>query len=88
MPEVAQSLERALSVGAFTSLSAKMRRSVVEILVGLKSMKLKVRLTLINLVGLTEKTVGEDAFFGLEIDARNAIAARQANAQPLVISLD
>ena len=80
MPEVAQSLERALSVGAFTSLSAKMRRSVVEILVGLKSMKLKVRLTLINLVGLTEKTVGEDAFFGLEIDARNAIAARQANA--------
>lgn len=77
-------------MGPFAILSDKMRRSVVEILVGLKEIKLKVRLTLINLIGLAEKTVSEDAFFGLEMDARNALAAKQAlqSPQPIVISLE
>lgn len=77
-------------MGPFATLGEKIRRTIVEILVGLKEIKLKVRLTLINLIGLTEKTVGEEAFLGLEMDARNALASKQAlqSQQPVVISLD
>ena len=67
----------------YAGITEKMRRNIVEILIGLKEMKMKVRLTLINLSGLADKTATEEAFFGLEMDARNAIQAKQTMAASL-----
>ncbi len=50
---------------------------MIQILIGLKALKTKVKLTLINLVGIAEKTVSEDSLLGLEIDARKALEAKQ-----------
>ena len=42
-----------------------------------------VRLTLVNLCGMVEETVGKDSLIGLEIEARKVLKVKEAMAKTL-----
>ena len=74
--EIAAAFDQALQVGPYQALSAKLRKTLAEIFNALKEQNTKIRLVLVTLMGFIEGTVGEDGFFGLEIQAQNAIKAK------------
>ncbi len=75
--EFAFSFDLALQLGPYAMLSPKTRKVIIEILFALKEQNNKVRLSLVTLIGVIEGTLGEDGFIGLEMQAANAIKAKQ-----------
>ena len=50
---------------------------IINILYGLKELKIKVRLALVSMLSIIDGISREDCLIGLEMDARNLIQQRQ-----------
>ena len=61
------------------SISEELRGKIARIIYALKSNKHHIRLVLVTVDGIADKSVGEDALLGLEIEARKQAEIQQQN---------